>query len=90
MLVDATHLSDGHSATVSHDERHLQYDTESVSDVVHIELIERLGAVTPHKQEPIAICCCYQLLVQLSTLQRITQCSSVGCQHSTQQALCSY
>ena len=43
------YLDDGHLAAEHHDDAHLEEDSEGVTDVVGIELLETFGAVTALK-----------------------------------------
>lgn len=47
----SAHLNDGHLASKHEDDAHLEEDTEGVTDIVGVELLEAFGAVATLQEE---------------------------------------
>ena len=60
----ASNLDDGHGTSKGEDQTHLENDAEGIPNMIDVELIEGLGAVTAHEEEALSVAGTGQLLVE--------------------------
>ena len=60
----ASNLDDGHGTSKGEDQAHLQNDTEGIPNMIDVELIEGLGAITAHEEEALSVAGAGQLLME--------------------------
>ena len=64
----ASNLDDGHGTSKGEDQAHLENDAEGIPNMIDVELIEGLGAVTTHEEETLSVAGAGQLLMQRADL----------------------